>query len=280
MPILLIILAVVIVIGVLIGVADQRMRAMAHQEARTLLDSVPDTEPGTFRHSDLDGLPAPVQRFLKRSVPDGFPMIQTVRLKQIGGLSQDYGKRWFPFTADQYFTAEPPGFVWLARGWLLRPLVWMAARDKYMQGRGNMLIKPESIVTVADARGPQMDQGSLARYLAEIMWFPTALLPHENLHWEAVDDHNANVTLTDHETTFTATYTFDENDDIIRVEGLRYQEGHHEPVRWGGKVFAHRSFHGVRIPSEVEVYWNPPEGYQPYYRGTITELDYNVRELY
>lgn len=279
MPILLVILAIVLGGLGLTRLIDNRLRQMADNEARMIFLAASTAPDGTFRHSDLDGLPAPVQRYLKRSLPDGYPLIRHVRLKQTGTLSTNNGENWFPFRAVQYFTTQPPAFVWLARGWLM-PLVWITTRDKYISGRGNMLVKPLSMITAADATGEAMDQGSLARYLAETMWFPTALLPSDHLHWEAIDDHNARVTLRDHHSEMTVTFTFNEADDVVQVEGVRYRDGSATPQPWGGKALAYRSFDGVRIPSEVEVYWNGPEGYQPYYRGTITEVDYNTPDLY
>lgn len=42
-----------------------------------------------------------------------------------------------------------------------------------------------------------LSRGALQRYLAEAVWFPTALLPREGLKWTAVDDSTALATLTD-----------------------------------------------------------------------------------
>jgi hypothetical protein len=67
-----------------------------------------------------------------------------------------------------------------------------------------MLIKAASLVTVANASGEALGQASMLRYLNEMMWFPTAFLG-DNVSFEAVDDHAARVTLTDHGRTATAT---------------------------------------------------------------------------
>lgn len=277
LPFLLIILFLPLAGSGLIWWADRRLRRRIEDEARALLDAAESRPtPAVFRHEDLATLPEPVQQYLRRSVPDGFPMIRTVRLTQTGEMSPDGGKRWLPFEAAQYFTANPPGFVWSARARMM-PLIWITARDKYITGQGNMLIKPVSLITVADATGPEMDQGSLARYLAETMWFPTALLPGEQLHWRPVDDRSAQATIHDHHSTFTLTFFFGGEGDISYVEGLRFRDTDRQQHRWGGKVLAYGMFGGVRIPSQVEVYWHP-EGseYQPYFRSTIIAAEYNA----
>lgn len=280
-PILLIIMILLLTGVGVVWLADWRLQRRIENEARTLLGVAANyQEPAVFRHGDLAELPEPVQRYLKRSVPDGHPLIRTVCLKQTGEMSPDGGEHWLPFEAVQYFTTKPPGFVWAARAQMM-PLIWITARDKYTTGRGNMLIKPVSLFTLGDATGPEMDQGSLARYVAEAMWFPTALLPREQLQWQAVDDRSAQATIHDHHTAFTVTFFFNAEGDVVRVEGLRFREDDRQQHRWGGKVLAYGTFDGVRIPSEVEVYWHPEgSGYQPYYRSTITAAEYNTPELY
>src|ERR1039458_260259 len=60
---------------------------------------------------------------------------------------------------------DPPGFVWYARIRML-PLLWIEARDCLISGHGNMLVKFNSIFTLADAHGAGIDQGSQARHEA------------------------------------------------------------------------------------------------------------------
>jgi len=50
----------------------------------------------------------------------------------------------------------------------------------YRDGKGNMQIKLGTIFPIANATGEEMDQGSMMRYLNEMMWFPTAFL-RENI---------------------------------------------------------------------------------------------------
>ena len=54
----------------------------------------------------------------------------------------------------------------------MNPLMAVVGRDKYVNGRGEMLIKILGLLPVVDARGPEMDQGTMLRYLAEMTWFP------------------------------------------------------------------------------------------------------------
>jgi hypothetical protein len=72
-----------------------------------------------------------------------------------------------PLTAEQYYTVNPPGFIWIAAV-RTAGLPVVRVRDAYRNGRGAMLVKAGSLLTLADATGPEMDQGAMMRYLNEM----------------------------------------------------------------------------------------------------------------
>ena len=153
-----------------------------------LLQQAERQQPGLITAAQVLALPEPMQRYLNYAQVVGKESIRTVRLKQQGFIRQQPGQKWFPMVAEQYFTTTPPAFLWHAT---MRPfpLVWVSGTDRFSDGHGSMRIKPFSLITVANARGPEMDQGSALRYLAEIIWFPTAWLS-DNIQWQAIDAHS------------------------------------------------------------------------------------------
>lgn len=100
----------------------------------------------------LQKLPDPVKRYLTYSGVVGKPMVQTVRLKQVGKIRKDATQPWINFVAKEYFSVSPPGFVWIAYMKVFG-LPLMRVRDYYMEGRGNILVKALSLFTVADSGG-------------------------------------------------------------------------------------------------------------------------------
>ena len=115
---------------------------------------------------------------------------------------------------------RPPEFVWYATLHIgLIPIV--RARDMYRTGAGNMLIKAASLITAADAKSTEIDQGEMVRYLSEMMWFPSAFL-EDNVSFEAVDARSARVTLTDRGRTATGTLFLDADGRLIEFVAQRY----------------------------------------------------------
>ena len=125
--------------------------------------------------------------------------------------------RWNPFKATQYFSTQPPGFVWDA-SMRMAHLMSVRVRDAYLAGEGSMQTKILSLVPVVDERGKaELNAGALQRYLAEAVWFPTALLPSAGVQWGAVDDSRALATLTDSGTTVSLEFRFNEAGEITSV---------------------------------------------------------------
>lgn len=229
---------------------------------------------------DLKDLPVCVQKWLESSQVVGKEKIRTVRLKQKGLMRTEPQKPWMPFEAEQYFNVERPGFIWFANV-KAAPLTHIAGRDKYYEGKGNMLIKIMSLIKVADGVGEEMDQGALARYLSETMWFPTAAL-NDYIKWESIDDRSARATMTYQGVTASGVFVFDQQGNPVSFSAKRYrnQGGKFTLDDWYTPVHEYKEFNGIRIPAEGEAIWKLPAGDFSYIRLEITEIEYNKPFIY
>jgi hypothetical protein len=125
------------------------------------------TERTVVTEEMLQGLPEPVQRYLTYTGFVGKSFVRTVYLKQKGRIRTGPGRPWMPLDAEEYYSVDPPGFVWDG-AMSVGPLPVARARDMYLNGKGHMLVKAAALFTVADASGDQMDQGPMMRYLSEM----------------------------------------------------------------------------------------------------------------
>ncbi|MHB9092312.1 MAG: DUF6544 family protein, partial [Chloroflexota bacterium] len=236
-------------------------------------------DPGRpFTYADLAGLPDPVQRCLRYSLAEGTPRVRVARIRQGGTFRSEFTRPWMNIAAEQIFTVDPPGFVWNAR-LKVNPLVWIDGRDKYVEGAANMLIKPFALFPVVDATGPEMDISSLIRYLSEMFWFPTSLLPGKYLRWEPIDDHSARAIIADRGLEAAGVFTFDDEGRVTRFEtDQRYREENGRYIRqpWVATAMEYREVApGIKVPSGGEVSWVlPDEGLFPYGRLYLTEVAY------
>jgi hypothetical protein len=192
-------------------------------------------------------LPKPVQRYLKYTGIVGKPFVNTVRLEQRGTMHPSPQGASIPLKAEEHYTVRPPGFVWSVR-MQKGPLPIAVGRDMYSGGEGGMLVRAGSLFTVVDAGGEEMDQGSMMRYLSEMIWFPTAFLG-ENVSFEPVDENSVRVTLTDGGRSATGTMFFDEEGHFTDFVATRYRtvEGGYEFETWSTPAYEYGELAGLRL---------------------------------
>jgi hypothetical protein len=222
-------------------------------------------------------LPEPVRQYLRAVGIVGKRNIRTVHLRQKGLFRRKEGERWLSFTAEQYFTTDPPAFVWEAQIRFL-PLLSFSVIDMFANGHGKLQAKLLSRFKVAEASGPETDQGELLRYLAECALFPTVFLsPY--LEWESIDARTAKVTLRLSSLNVSAWLHFDEESRLCRVTAHRYyleKSGGFSLREWSGQFSDYRPVSGILIPVKASVIWHLVSGDFEYFRGEIKEIEHDV----
>lgn len=210
----------------------------------------------------LAELPDPVGRWLRYSgLENRFPF-HNAHLQQKGRMRTSSDGKWMDFSAEQWFTLSQPAFLWNAKvgG---SSLMQLSGRDKLLNGRGHMLIKLFSLLPVVDAQGTEIDQGTLVRYLSEIIWFPTAALEN-HIEWEALDDHRARARLTAEDQTVEGIFYFNEKGQVIAFEADRYYQRKGESTLevWHIDISedSYRPFHNILVPTKADVHWKLEEG--------------------
>jgi hypothetical protein len=250
------------------------------RDALALLAHGLETGGGVITDERFGGLPEPVQRYLRYARVIGKAPIRTVRLKQRGAMSMEPGSKWLPMTAKQYFTTDPPAFLWYGTLHPF-PLVSVSATDLYAGGHGSLQIKAMSLIPIGESHGPETDQGELLRYLAEMAWFPTAFLARF-IQWEAIDAGSARATISLPPITASGVFHIDDIGRCTHFTSERYRLEHKQPVLrpWTGRYDDYREMNGFRIPMRAEVAYSLEAGEFSYFRGEVTEISYDRSEPY
>ncbi len=69
----------------------------------------------------------------------------------------------------------------------------------------------------------EINQGTLLRYLNEMMWFPSAALNHY-IQWEAIDSTSAKATMSYQGVSASALFHFNESGQLTNFVADRYRE--------------------------------------------------------
>ena len=274
-----VVILLAVVVMVIIGASTSSFRNGFNASAREVLSkNTPDQ--GIVTEADLAGLPEPVQRYLRYTGVIGKERINTVRLKQTGALRQTPKDGWKNIKAVEYYSVNPPAFVWMGQ-MAVGPFSIISARDSYFDGHGRMFIKMLGIKTIGDVQGEEMDYSGLVRYLNEMMWFPAAFL-NDNIRWDAIDSSSAKVTIMDGDRSASAVMYFNEEGALTTFVGERYREVSGEYVKetWETPMTGYGEFNGLKLPVKGEAVWRNSSGDFTYIKLEITALEYNVAEIH
>ncbi len=269
---------VLILIAGLTGLGRWSFENASRAEVQDLLAGVREN-PAVVTNDDLKDLPKPIQRWLMASGVVGKPRIQSVWLKQEGLMRTDPEGAWMPAEAYQVFTVDEPAFIWTVDVTMFG-VIPISGRDRYRDGNGNMLIKALSLFPIVNGSGAKIDQGTLLRYLGEIIWFPSAALS-AYIVWTPLDSASARATMTYGDVTASADFQVNEAGDIVACSAQRYMgDGETATLeRWFVPSREWKTMKGLRIPVKGEVVWKLASGDFTYYRWEIVQIEYDTRNV-
>ena len=269
-------LAVLAGVAALLIAASRRFGRLVEADRRRLLAAPRPAHPPLVTEEMLAGLPEPARRYLRYTGVVGRPLVDTVRVRQRCRMRPAPNGFSFPIVAEQWYSVEPPGFIWDATV-PVAGIPVVRARDGYIERRGLITIKAGSLIPFVDASGPEMDQASLLRHLSEMAWFPSAFL-RDRVAWDAIDDTTVRVSITDGDRRATGTLEIDTEGRLVAFRSERHaMVGKAFELRpWSAPTYAYGEFEGLRLPTSGAAVWTLPDGTElPYIELELTDVEYD-----
>ena len=176
------------------------------------------------------------------------------------------------FTASQVIGPRTTEFLWIANA-DAAPLLHVQVKDSFVGGQGSGQVALLAAVPIASDGGTlEMNSGSLHRFLAEAVWYPSALLPSPHLAWTPLDDSRAVATLTSGTVTVALEFRFSPENEVISIYTPgRWGsfDGVYRQAAWEGKFRNYTRRNGVLVPTEGEVGWYTDGQWQSVWRGKV-----------
>ncbi|GET34902.1 hypothetical protein PbJCM13498_37650 [Prolixibacter bellariivorans] len=266
MSIVLMIVAGIVVLSLLVIIIGSLVfKGKISLEVKRLMSAGKGIVPGVIRDDKLEGLPEPVQRYLRYAGVEDKRELLRLRISQKGEIRTDREQKWMPFRAEQFVSTAKPGFLWRANTF---PVL---VRDMFDGKRGSMRINFLGLRNLAVAETREVDQGSLMRYLAEMVWYPTAFLRDE-ITWHPMDENSAMATIIAGDSTAEGVFHFNAAGEVEMFTAKRYREihGHFELDKWVAHLEEYREAEGFKIPFKGTISWKLPEGDLDYFRFELT----------
>jgi hypothetical protein len=269
----------VFVVVALLAAANSTWEARTGEAVVRLESAALSPPDSVFSPALLVGLPEPVARYLRAVLRDRTVLPWHTLVRQEGTFRADTARsEGWAFEAEQHYDSRPAGFVWDAR-MRMAPGLDVFVRDAFVGGEGSMLGRVAGIFPVTEAHGAgDVAVASLQRWLAETVWFPTALLPGQSVAWTAIDDSTARATATSGGVSASLDFHFGE-DSLVAWVGTesraRTVGGAAVATPWRGDWKVWRWHEGMRIPTSGEVQWQLPSGPFTYWRGSVVDVRYH-----
>lgn len=268
-------LNILILIPAIIAYFNYSFQSQISKERTEMLESANSASSAILSDSDLAELPPPVRKWLMNSGAVGKPVTQTVYLEQDLEMQMKQGdEKWNKARADQYFTTDPPAFNWSVK-MEMNPIIPVTGRDKFEDGKGEMLIKLFSVFPVANAKdSPNIDEATLQRYLAEIVWFPSAATS-TYITWERIDEFSARATMDYKGSQGSGVFLFDEEGNFQKFTAMRFKDASdEEKLEWVVEANKIQELNGIKVPVQCEAKWKMDGEYWTWLKLKITGIDY------
>lgn len=256
--------------------ASYWFQAHITQETRQLIGQTLPTENTYVTEEDIGYLPEPVQRWLRHSGMVGKPFIHIGKVTQRAEMKlKPEQTDWMSAQAVQYSTVDPPSFIWTVDV-RMNSFLGFRGRDKFEDGKGEMLIKVNSLFDVVKERGEKLDEGTLQRYLGEVVWFPSmALSPY--ISWETLSDSSVKATMAYKGTEGSGVFHFSSEGDFVLYSAKRFRGNESKAGRseWILRVEDHQVFEGICVPSKMTATWELEGGEWTWLKLEIVDISYN-----
>ncbi len=269
---------VVLLVGVAWGFAHQGPFSLPAEFAHDIALATPARPGDVLTEADLDPLPPPVARYIRRAGVVGQPRVQNFRATWTGRIRGGADQDWMDFTADQVNTFDTPRRFFLMDAVMEGlPVDVLHAFD---EDGATMRARLLSVKTMVDARGPVLTRSETVTLFNDNCFFAPGELVRPSVAWEPIDAHAVRARYTLGSNTIAATLLFNDADelvDFVTDDRNPSPDGSASAtVRWTTPVRDYGRVGPARVARMAETKWHPESGAWTYGEFELQSLEYNV----
>jgi hypothetical protein len=237
---------------------------------------------GLVTEEDLETLPAPVARYVRRTGAVGQPRVSNFSARIHGRIRGGPQEPWMTFTGRQLNTYGPVPqrlFYIDARRSGLPVTVFHVFDQQGATMRGKAL----SLIPVLDAKGPEMDRSETVTLFNDLVVFAPAALVEAPVQWADLGNNRVRATYTRGQQVVAAELVFNQDGDLIDFVSDDRSRASGDgksftPLRWNTPITEYRDIRGRRIPVSGTAMWfaAQPEGHFSYIEFQVDDLVYNA----
>lgn len=240
-----------------------RFRKLALHTTTAATSTTADVNRSTVTESDLAHLPPAVADYLRATGAIGRPHVVGFRARISGRIRSGPNQPWMRWVGEQVntFGAAPSRVLYMDATMKGLPTDVL---HTYVGPHASMQVRVASLLTVVDARGPDMDQAETVTLLNDMCVLAPAALVGAPIQWTAIDTHHAKATYANAGHIATGVLVFNDAHELIDFvsdDRLRSSPDGHTltPERWSTPIIRYEELDGRRICSLGHARWHPAE---------------------
>jgi hypothetical protein len=271
---------VLILLVSIVSYGQFNFQKMTTKETVSLLNQTKPPNERLVTPEDAKNLPTAVKKWLTNSGAIGKPFITKGKVVQEAKMKMKPEQEdWMYAQAVQYSTIDAPGFIWIVDV-KMNSLLNFQGRDQFKNGKGEMLIKLNSLFNVVNETGNKLNEGTMQRYLGEMVWFPSLALS-KYITWDKVNDTTALATMDYQGTKASGTFHFNSVGDFVKYSTFRFKDNDKDAERfeWILKVDRYEVFEGIKVPSSMTATWKLEDMDWTWLKLEIKDLKYNEKAV-
>lgn len=229
--------------------------------------------------ADLVPLPQIVQRYIRLNGAVGQPRVQNFRARFHGQIRSGPSARWMSFNGEQYNFYDRPSRLFLMSASMFG--IPVQAFHRFIGPSATMRVKVASLVTMVDAKGPEMDEAETVTLFNDLCVFAPGALIDARVRWQVVEAHSVAASFTNMSHTIRAVLSFNDRGELTNfvadgraaasADGKSFTK-----MRWSTPLSDYRAFGSHRVMTRGEGIWHSPAGDYSYLRFDLDAIDYNA----
>lgn len=229
---------------------------------------------------DITHLPEPVQRYFECCGFIGKPVPMNAEVVWADShIKMNPDKNWMKLKTYQFNCVEEPFRIAYMKARMFG-VIPFDGRDIYFGGKGHMFGKVANLFTVFDEKEIEIAQSALIIILAEALLVPGYALA-DYIIWKPIDENSAKARLVHKGIDVSGIFYFNDKGELIRFETSDRYYMHAGKgnllTPFSAEVGDYKKQGELRVPGSLMAVWHLEGGRYEYWKGTISEVKYNIR---
>lgn len=227
--------------------------------------------------TDVQYLPAPVQRYLRHSNVIGKPRPGNMHVVFEGEM-RSKGKDWFRFTSEQYNFFEEPTRLFFMKATMFG--VTVPGYHRYQQQKALMNIKLFGLIDIVKIGDKDLAKGETVTVFNDMCLMAPASLVDKQITWEPIDDTKAKATFTNGDIKVSAVLYFNQQGQLIDfISNDRFETNTRQWLPFSTPVSEYKTISNMNLISYGEAIWHYPDTAFTYGKFRTKKIDYNISSI-